>query len=169
MPWIRVSWWSQNESDISQCLEQGQAECFINSHCLEIRYAAGILSLLESRWNELGESRIWCLKTFFLRLWTFPASLCASTPRSTLTSASSHPSEVRFKAVAVANWANELLWNCLDQVTSQVAGPAALRGRTPRRVMTRVPTPTSKDSFETFGNKSSGSEQDNVLLIYFRF
>merc|ERR1711948_11752 len=38
--------------------------------------------------------------------------------------------------------------------------PAALRGRTPRRVMTRVPTPTSKVSFEHFGNKSSGLEQD---------
>ena len=101
----------------------------------------------------------------------FLASLCASTPRSTLTSASSHPSEVRLKAmkaVAVANLANELLLNCLDQDTSQVAGPAALRGRTPRRVMTLVPTPTSKASFEYFGNKSSGSEQDNVL-IYFRF
>merc|ERR1712173_357399 len=70
------------------------------------------------------------------RLLTFPASLCASTPRSTLTSASSLPSEV--------------------------ADQAASRGRTPRRVMTRVPTPTSKVSFEHFGNKSSGSEQDNV-------
>merc|ERR1712047_211133 len=52
------------------------------------------------------------------RLLTFPASLCASTPRSTLTSASSHPSEV--------------------------AGPAVSRGRTPRRAMMRAPTPTSK-------------------------
>merc|ERR1712203_292082 len=66
---------------------------------------------------------------------------CASTPRSISTSASSHPSEV--------------------------AGPAALRGRTPRRVMTLVPTPTSKVSFEQFGNKGSSSEQDNVLPIYF--
>ena len=71
------------------------------------------------------------------------------------------------KAVAVANLANELLLNCLDQDTSQVAGPAALRGRTPRRVTMRAPTPTSKVSFEQFGNKGSGSEQDNVLLIYF--
>ena len=96
-----------------------------------------------------------------------PASLSAWTRRSTLTSASSHPSEVNFKTLLI-------LYPYIDLVVTillhQVAGPAVSRGRMPRRVMMLDQTPTSKKFLSCkFRIKGSDSGQEKFYCLFLLF